>query len=652
MKTHLLSFVLFFFPVLIFAQNNDPVIMSVNGKDVKKSEFEYIYNKNNNAGIIDKKTFEEYIDLFKNFKLKVAEAEAQGIDTTDAFKSELADYRYQLANPYLPVPVVDESLLQKEYDRMEDLVQVAHIQVLFPRNTEAGSSLQLLPADTLETYKKISQAYSRLKKGEDFGKIASEYSEDIDSKDNQGNIGWISGMVLFPALEDAVFSLEVGQFSQPVRASYGYHIFKVLSKKPNPGKIKASHILIPFSADADEAQKEEALNQIEDIYKKIIVGADFAEMAREHSQDGSASRGGDLGWFGYGFMVPDFEDVAFGLQHVGEVSRPFASPYGYHIVKLSDRRILEPYEVKKQEIESMFSRGGFFIQLHRPSIENMKKENHFAKNGKAYESLMNAAIELYPMSDEYIGKFIDSNETLFSFGDKEISIAEFINYLLEKEYTSHTLSTDILSEKLEEFEYDRMVQFEDESLESKYPDFRNLMKEYRDGILMFEVTNKEVWSRASEDTEGLAQFFENNTDNYTWTEPHYKGYVVLVKDAATKKEIQKKTAKMTQEDAINYMLENYKVGSVSYVRVEKGLFKKGDNAFIDEVVFKTGKAELPESFGDFFVVGKTINAPESYMDVRGQAITDYQDYLEAEWLKKLNEKYPVVLYKDVIFTEK
>jgi Parvulin-like peptidyl-prolyl isomerase len=652
MKTHLLFFVLFFFPVLIFAQDNDPVIMSVNGKDVKKSEFEYIYNKNNSEGIIDKKTFEEYIDLFKNFKLKVAEAEAQGIDTTAAFKSELADYRYQLANPYLPVPAVDESLLQEEYDRMKDLLQVAHIQVFFPKNNEANLPLQLLPADTLEPYKKISQAYSRLKKGENFGKIVSEYSEDPGSKDNQGNLGWVSGMVLFPVLEDAVFSLEVGQFSQPIRTSHGYHIFKVLSKKPNPGKIKASHILIPFPADADETQKGEALTRIEDIYKKIIVGADFAEMAREHSQDGSASRGGDLGWFGYGFMVPDFEDVAFGLQHVGEVSKPFTSPFGYHIVKLSDRKPLEPYDIKKQEIESMFSRGGFFILLHRPSIENLKKENHFAKNDKAYESLMNAATELYPMSDEYIGKFVDSNETLFSFGDEKISIAEFINYLLEKEYTSHTLSTDILNEKLEEFEYDRMVQFEDESLERKYPDFRNLMREYRDGILMFEVTDKEVWSRASEDAEGLAQFFENNASHYTWTEPHYKGYVVLVKDAATKKEIQKKTAKMPQEDAINYMLENYKVGSVSYVRVEKGLFKKGDNAFVDEVVFKTGKAQPTENFGDFFVVGKMLNAPESYLDVRGQVITDYQDYLEAEWLKKLNEKYPVVLYKDVIFTEK
>ncbi|MDL2322532.1 peptidylprolyl isomerase [Bacteroidales bacterium OttesenSCG-928-A17] len=653
MKTHLLTLILCFLSASVIAQ--DPVIMKINGKDIKKSEFDYIYNKNNNEDVVDKKTLEEYVELFKNFKLKVAEAEDQGIDTLSSFKKELADYRAQLAKPYLSNPTPDESLIQTEYDRMNELVEVAHIMVLFPQNVVNNQSVQILPADTVEAYKKISQVYSLLQKKKDFSALVREYSEDRNSKDAgiPGYIGWVSGMMLTPSLEDAAFSIEVGKFSKPVRTSYGYHIVKVLNKKPNPGQIHASHILRRFPENATDEQKKEIQGKMNEIYQKVLNGEDFAELAREYSEDGSASRGGDLGWFGYGAMVKEFENASFGLSEINDVSKPFASPFGYHIVKLLDRKPVDPIETKREEIVSKLSNGGFFNRLYKPGIEELKKQNDFEKNEEAYNSLMLAAVELFPLNELYIEKFADSDQTLFSAGGRNIPVSEFISYMQKKGRSQHWVSVDFLVEKLEAFEYDQLLEAENLGLEKKYPEFRNLMQEYHDGILMFEISNKEVWNRASEDVEGLENFFKQTQKDYTWNEPHYKGYVVLVKDADTKKKIQKEIKKMKPEAAVEYMLENYKVGTVSYVKIEKNLYKKGDNPYVDEAVFKGSKVtEYPENFQTFFVMGKTIKSPESYVDVRGQVITAYQDYLEEQWLKKLNEKYPVEIYKDALFIKK
>ena len=653
MKTYVLTSLLFLSTFFVIAQEQDPVIMMVNGKDIKKSEFDYIYNKNNNEDVIDQKTLGEYIELFKNFKLKVEEAESQGLDTTATFKEELAEYRSQLAKPYLADLIADEVLLRKEYKRMNELVQVAHILILFPRNMENNIS-QMLPTDTLETYTKIEQVYSLLNKGRDFGKLVAEYSDDLRTKENPvpGYLGWVSGMMLHPDLEEEVFATEMGKFSKPVRTNYGYHIIKVLDKKINPGQINAAHILIQFPENANEAQKTEVKNQIDEIYQKIQTGADFAELAREYSQDGSASRGGDLDWFGYGNMVKEFEEEAFALKDTGDISKPFASVFGYHIVKLLDKKPTGSFEEIKSEIESKYANGGFFNLIYQPTIKKLMTNNDFVRNKDSYELLLNSAQETFPANDLYLEKFASSDEVLFMINSRKISIADFILYLQSNIGSYYSLSTDFLNDKLACFEYDQLVKAEDATLENKYPEFRNLMQEYRDGILMFEISNKEVWNKASEDTEDLKRFFEMTKNEYRWDQPHYRGYVVLVKDEDTKKKIQKEIKKMKPEEAAEYMLENYRVGAVSYVKIEKGLFKKGDNEFVDEAIFKTGKANCPEDFKAFFVVGKVLKAPESYMDARGSVITNYQDYLETEWLKKLNEKYPVVIYEDALFIKK
>ena len=649
MRASFFSLVLIISSVGVFAQANDPVIMSINGKDFKKSEFEYFFNRFNSDEIIDKLSISDYVELFKNFKLKVFEAEAQGLDTTMTFLIEMSGYRSGESKPYLENLEVDEELLKKEYERMKEQVEISHLLVAFPGTK--NNNFKTFPSDTLETYKKAEQIRNRILKGENFEKLVKEFSDDANTAQNErpGYLGWATGLNLNPIFEDVVFNTPEGKIGQLLRSDAGYHIIKVNTKKEDPGQINVAHILVayPTSAVAEDYQ-----DKIDEIYRKLLNGADFSTLAKERSDDtGSAPNGGELGWFGLGKMVKEFQDAAFGLKNIGDISKPFSSQFGYHIVKLLGKRI-QTFEERRKEIENVLKSIGFFLQLHKPEIENMKKEYVFKKDDAGYQMLFSKANTVYPIDSLYYSAFENENHTLFTIGDTKYTISQFISFLKKNNRSPYTLSTDLLDDRLQTFEFNSLYETKDKLLEIKYPEFGNVIQEYREGTLMFEISNKEVWAKSSEDVEGLIAFFNKNKKNYAWDEPHFKGYVVLARDAKTKKNMQKEISRKSPDEAVQYLYENYRVGDVSYVEAEKGLFKKGDNAFVDEAAFKSGRAERTEEFQDFFLVGKVLKTPESYTDVRGLVITDYQNYLEEVWLKKLNEKYKVIVYPEVINTIK
>ncbi|MCC8145922.1 MAG: peptidylprolyl isomerase [Bacteroidales bacterium] len=656
MKRSVFSLILIVSSIAVFAQANDPVVMNINGKDVKMSEFEYIYNKNNNEDAIDKRTLDEYVVLFKNFKLRVAEAEAQGMDTTAAFHKELNEYRTQLARPYLTLKNVNEDILKEAYKRAQVYNEISGLFIAFPDIKEKGV-YSITPADTLETYNKAMEIRKQtLKKGADFEKLVTEYSDDENSKqlDRPGFLGWYSSMDLVPSLEIPIYNTPEGQISMPVRTPQGYYLLKVHRKKANPGEVHAAHILIACPADADTVQVSDAQKKLEEIKEKLKGGAEFSELAEEYSSDqGTASRGGDLSWFGYGRMVPEFNDKVFSMTEIGSVSEPVRSRFGFHIIKLLGKRDAAEYDKVKAQIQTKFERTGSYYEVFKPEIDRLKKEHNYSVNTSVYNNLLNTANSTVPTDSTYISGLLSDNQTLMSVDGATYTVADFAQHLKNNPRSFFNLSTEIFQDKYDQFVYDQLMAAEDRSLEKKHPEFRNLMQEYRDGILLFEVSNKEVWERASVDTLGLADFFEKNKNKYAWSEPHWKGYVVLTKDSENKKKMQKEVSKMKPEAAVNYLLENYKVGEVSYVKIEKGLFKKGQNAFVDESVFKSGKAEFPEEYQDFFLIGKLLkDKPESYTDVRGLVITDYQDHLEKQWLESLNAKYPVKINKEVIDTLK
>jgi peptidyl-prolyl cis-trans isomerase SurA len=645
MKKHFF-FLLMMIPFSVIAQTNDPVIMSINGNDIRKSEFEYIYNKNNTEESIEKKSVEDYVELFKNFKLKVAEAEIQRLDTIPDFVRELSEYRVQLAKPYLDSLETDVNFEKKEYDRMKYFVEVSHI--LFPFPDVPDNKFKILPDDTLKTYKKAMQIYNRIRKGESFDKMVREYTVNEQTKGYGGYLGWYTGLQLNLPLEDVAYSLSVGQIGI-ARSNYGYHILKLLNKRDNPGQIKASHILIKFPEGADETQIAEAQTQINKLYNDLLNGADFETLAKENSNDsGSATKGGDLGWFGYETMVKEFRDNIFALKKTGDFTKPFKTQFGFHIAKLTDKKPLESFEEKQSGIKDLLKKGGYTVALYAPAIEKIKKDFDFFKDDQMYQKLINSAVTMYPTDSLFEAVYSNNTNILFKVNNITYTVNDFINFLKEDPYSPNKISTELVVERLGAYEYSVLLNTLNKNLENRYPEFANLIREFREGSLMFEISKREVWDKASFDLDGLQKFFNANKQQYAWDEPHYKGYVIFVKDAATSKKMQKEISKMNSEEAIAYLDENYKVREVSHIKVEKGVFKKGENPFVDEQAFKTGKVKRLDGFGDFFLLGKVLNTPDSFMDIRGTVVADYQDYLEKEWIKKLYEKYPVKIYKDVL----
>jgi peptidyl-prolyl cis-trans isomerase SurA len=655
MKARFFPLVLLMCSMAVVAQADDPVVMTINSQNFYKSEFEYFYNKYNSENVIDKRVLDEYLDLYKNLKLKVMEAEAKGLHETASFQAEFSGYRSAEAKPYLEDLETNEELLRKQYDRLKEMVEVSHIMILFPG--VKNNDFKAFPSDTLETYNRAVQVRNRVLRGADFERAVAEYSDDYnpEQQGQPGYLGWFTGM-MFPLLfEDVAFNTPIGAVGELARTDYGYHIVKIHAKKENPGQINAAHILILCPPEADKAQEDEALIKINEIYGRLNQGADFAALASEHSQDpGSASNGGDLGWFGLGVMVKEFQDAAFGLNEIGEISKPFKTQFGYHIVKLSGKKPVEPFEEMREEIENRLRSGGYFIPLHQQAIENMKKEFGFQKEDAGYQMLFSKANTIYPTDSLFFASFETQEFSLFTVGKVQYNTTQFIDFLRSNSRSPYTLSTELLNDRLQWFEYNALIEAKDQSLESNYPEFRNLIQEYRDGILMFEISNMEVWKRASEDTIGLSAYFNRNKQNYTWDEPHYKGYVVFAKDASTKRRMQRDIGRIRNPDAAaQFLLENYIVGDVAQIHVERGLFKRGDNAFVDREAFRSGTSvEFPEGFQDFFLIGNILRAPESYLDIRGLVITDYQDYLEEAWIKDLNERYQVTVYPDVIHTIK
>jgi len=381
-------------------------------------------------------------------------------------------------------------------------------------------------------------------------------------------------------------------------------------------------------------------------------GADFDELAKEYSQDpGSAQNGGNLSWFSFGQMVPEFNDAVFAMKEIGEVSQPVKTQFGYHIIKLLGKRPGASLDELRPQIENKLERTGYLNALHQLGIDKWKTSYNYNLNNTAYKKLQAAAVQFIPTDSMFIALFENDSETLLTIDNQNITIADFMAYIRTNPRAFYNLSTEMLQEKLDAFVYQELTNAEDRNLEKKYPEFKNLMQEYRDGILLFEVSNKEVWEKASTDTEGLENFFAQNTGKYKWDERHWKGYIVMTKDAKLQKKMEKAIKKMPYEQAAKFLIDNYKqdVDSLSPIKIEKGLFVKGQNKYVDEKIFNAGKAELPEKYKGFFLTGIDLpDTPESYTDVRGLVITDYQDYLEKKWLEDLNAKYPVVIYKNRI----
>lgn len=623
----------------LYAEINDPVIMQIGGKEITKSEFEYIWKKNNNNESSDKKSLNEYIDLFVNFKLKVAEAEKQGIDTTKAFRDELNGYRSQLTGQYLTDKATADSLAHQAYDRMKEYVEASHI--LIKLNPDAS------PSDTIVAWKKINKIYSQAVKGEDFARLAKQYSDD-GSKSEGGYLGFATGFRYVYPFENVMFGTEAGKISKPFRTQFGYHIIKVISRRPANGRYRSGHILKLFPPNATEAQKTALKDSIFKIYDALQKGGSFTNFAQNNSDDrGAASRGGEYGVLFCGSLPIEYEDAVYKLK-VGEYSAPFQSRYGWHIVKALEFLPYPSFDEMKDNLYGMMNRDERAEMPKTALAQKLKKEYSFKDFPQVLDNLVSAWSDMKDKKDSTAFKsLLKSEEPVFEIAGGKYPVKLFASYIEKNGMSS-------LKSAYDRFLTEKILAYEDTQLEKRYPEFGHLMQEYHDGILLFDVSNKEVWDKAAKDTAGLENYFGTHKSDYAWKDPHFKGFVISCSDKKVASAAKKMLKKLPLDSVSTVLMKKFNTDSTATILVQRGLYAVGENPLVDSLVFhkkNVKNAEKPSKLPVVFESGRILkDGPEDYNDVRGLVISDYQNYLEKSWIEGLRKKYDIKINTDIVNT--
>lgn len=638
----ILAFSLFATTSLMNAQESDATIMTINGEEIKKSEFEYIYNKNSQQQI-EHKTLEEYLQMFKDYKLKVIEAKANGIDTTEAFISEYEGYRNQLAQPYLVDASADEKLALEAYKRLQENVEVAHI--LFAVNESN-------PNQTKEAaYKKAMAVKKRIDNGEDFTKLAKENSEDPSVSRNGGYLGFIKGFMTVYPFEQAAYTTEVGSVTEPVLSRFGYHLIKVISRRDDPGEVLTAHVMVMLPTSLTPAEAEEKKQKIDEAYQKIQSGVPFEEVVKNYSEDpGTRDNEGKMRWLSVGRVVKEYEDVAYSMS-VGEISEPFKTSFGWHIVKVIEKRGVKPYEEMHKEIMRRIARDDRAGNGRETLIAKLKVEYNYNFDGDKMAQIKELA-KSTSLDETFEQTISDDSSILFTLNGEEYKVSDFAAYYKKGKVDKESNPESVVIKKVDDYINYEIIAYENSRLEEKYPDFRNLCNEYRDGILLFEISNREVWDRASQDEKGLKKYFKKNRKKYSWNEPHFRGVVVECANDSVAALAEEMLKKLDYEESATELNKLLNTGSERVVRVKRGLFVKGENRVVDYNVFG-GKPSVDETYPVAFAKGKILKKrPSSYLDVKGLVTADYQQKLEKDWVEYLNKKYNVEINYDVVSTIK
>lgn len=619
--------------------NDDPILMTIGQKKITRSEFNYIWNKNNTETSFEKQSLDEYLNLFVNFKLKVAEAESQGLDKKKSFIDELDGYRRQLVVPYLTDTETEEKVAKITYDRMREYVEASHILIrVAPFAT---------PEDTVAAWYKASEVYKLATADpSNFSTLAASYSDDV-TKSQGGYIGFVTGIRFFYTFENGIYGTPVGTISHPLRTEYGYHIIKVHSRRPAFGRYQSSHIMKKVKdTDTPEVQKA-AQDAIFKVYESLKKGEDFSQLAQRFSDDGkTATEGGDLGMVYCGSLPIEFEEVVF-KQKIDTYSEPFKTSYGWHIVK---PKAVEPYpsfESMREDINNIVNKDERVEESRNVLVEKLKKEYGSSVNQRALNEIILSYNNLRLKKDSSgVKQLRNSSLRLFTLGKTDFTQKDFLVYLSAK-----PLLANNITKAFSGFMKDKVIAYEDAILEKKYPEFGHLMQEYRDGILLFEISSNEVWDKTATDEAALHAYFKEHKKNYAWDKPRFKGFLV---QCATKEiaEKAKKRIKQVPADSVFVTLDReFNSGNSLNVFVEQGLFEQGDNTTIDKLVFKKTDVLVESNLPEAFVEGRILkNGPEEYSDVMGLVVSDYQNQLEEKWLEALRKKYSVTINEAVLKT--
>ena len=616
------------------------ILFSVGDETILSEEFNYVYKKNNlnNDTTFTREDINEYLDLYVKFKLKIKEARALGMDTTQAFINEFNTYKDQLKKPYLTESKVTERLVNEAYERYKTEVKASHILIL----VDPGAA----PSDTLKAFKLISDIREKAISGVDFAKLAREYSQDPSAKTNGGNLGYFTSFQMVYPFETMAYSTAVDDISNPVRTKFGYHLIKVEDKRASKGSVSASHIMVRIQPTSEDSIA--ARNKIFEIHEQALGGVSWEELARQFSDDvNTKNSGGKLKPFKVGQMPYEFQEAAFGLDRIGAISDPIMTPYGWHLIRYDGASPLEPIEELKNDIISKIGRDSRANINKKVLIQRLKKENGFLERESAKSKLWSMADTTLRQGNWKFNKSKLQDESLFSINENQYSMFMFMEYVEKFQKPNSYDPKYYLQLLYEDFVDSKVLSYEEEHLEEKYIDYRMLVKEYREGILLFQLMEEQVWSKAVEDTVGLKKFYQDNRNKYKWPE-RIKATIYNANGPEILSEIKERiTLNDTTSISKGRLEEQYNAETALALEIEENIFEPGDNQIIDGLNWEVGLYDLNLD-GRFILVNIEQVLPSSikpFGKVRGLAISDYQNHLEKIWVDTLRDKYPVIINK-------
>jgi peptidyl-prolyl cis-trans isomerase SurA len=627
-------------PPSAIAQDSNQVLLTVGGKPVEKDELVYLISKGkgNDGGAqgVSREEFEENLDLFINYKLKVREAESMGLDKSEEFLREFQSFKETLIAPYLIKNSLEEGELRKAYSRIQEVVKASHILFQFPPNASTEDSLIVL--------RMALKVKGEIENGANINDLALQYSDDPSAKVNKGDLGYFTGLQMVQPFEDAAFTLQIGQVSDPVMTSFGYHIIQVKDRQPNPGQVRVSHILVRFD-QANISQEENARRKISDIYAEIQKESTvWEDIVKTYSEDPATSEnGGLLPWFGVGMMIPEFELAAFSLSEIGEISPPLKTQYGYHILRLEEKKPVASFEEMEEEIRSRILRDSRSGMIQSQVIAIQKARYGFKENEA---SVLNLGSNLNSVNKSEFGSALASrslgNAPLFEIQGKNYTASDLDAYLTSQEVIQKPGSGTF------DFWYARFVaetlaKVEENDLESNNKEYQMLLKEYRDGILLFSLMNQEVWQKGIIDSLGQMEFYQKNINRYQWKN-RTEAYLVKVLDKSQLESARKSLQGSGYNSATFESFEAaYQAKNPLAFQTESGVFE-----YPDHPVLSRSNLDLPyqeiEVGGEMHLVvlGQKIPAgPRKFEESRGLIIRDYQEYLDKNLTDSLRSKYPI-----------
>jgi len=623
------------------AQNQNAVVMTVGSESVTLEEFNAIFRKNNQDKKVTKAELDEYVELFRIFKLKVYEAKQLGMDTSAAFNRELNAYVKQLAQPFLRDTSVENNMVRSTYQRMLRDRKVRQIVIRLPKCASAK--------DTLTAYNQLLKVADRINKGSlSFSDAVKQFSQDSLGKLNGGDLGWITGSPSVSwSFESAVFSTPIGKVSQPVRSSLGYHLVFVEQERPARGRVQVSHIFISGSEDAE--MKANAKAKAEEAQRKAKSGEAWEALVRNYSENyQNYSRGGILEPFGINEYIPSFEYAAFSLKSIGDISEVIETPQGFHVLRLEKQANIPDFKDFESDLKKLLSKSTRWKQPADAFVEKLKKEYSFTWLKKDFKFL---ATPTGDFTNESLAPH--SNVVLAQFGETQIKVQTLMDYLqAEKKTVQQTDACSFENQILKPFVESLLLSYKEERLPRENVKFRYLMNEYREGILLFSLMDEKVWKRSVRDTAGLIAFHEKNKEKYMW-DVRSEAIVVDCKNESIEMEARQLAEKLVAGKlSLQKFSQKLNKKSADNVLVQQGLFAKGMHSVVDLANQKVGVG--PTDRGQqkirFAVVIQVLPpAPKKLEEARGQIISDYSGFLETKWVEDLTAKYPVKVDLKVLY---